>query len=37
MKNQNGLADLLGKLDLEVNSLLDQLTIHFSVIDVSED
>jgi signal transduction histidine kinase/FixJ family two-component response regulator len=37
MKNQNGLADLLGKLDLEVNSLLDQLTIHFSVINVSED
>jgi signal transduction histidine kinase/FixJ family two-component response regulator len=37
MKNQNGLAELLDKLDLEVNSLLDQLAIQFSVIDVSED
>jgi signal transduction histidine kinase/FixJ family two-component response regulator len=37
MKNQNGLAELLEKLDLEVNSLLDQLAIEISVIDVSED
>ncbi len=37
MKNQKGLAELLEKLDLEVNSLLDQLTMGFSVVGVSED
>jgi CheY-like chemotaxis protein len=37
MKNQNGLAKLLDKLDLEVNSLLDQLSVHLSVIDASKD